>query len=473
MSEEFPVQLAGLPPGSHLAGYRIEAPLGAGGMAVVYLAHDEQLKRPVALKVFAPVTAPDQLTRRRFLDESRAAAAVDHEHIIPIYDAGQARGYLFIAMRLVRGGDLRGLLEREGALPPARAAGIVSQVASALDAAHGAGLVHRDVEPANILLATPAGEPDYVYLSDFGVSKQATRPITLTGTGQFLGTPDYAAPEQGRDVRLDGRADQYALACVAYHLLTGAPPFERESPTAVLMAQLSEPPPSVRVRRPELPEAVDQVLARALAKVPEKRYRSCREFADALRGALGRAAVPAGPPMVTSTDRVSADRPANRSWQTTQSGSVPAKGSSLLQPTPPSAGPSRPGRFAADWSRGVMRLGEYGMGDPGAGGRGPGGLQAGDVSQPEVRARQQPRAMRGCRWPTVLRLILLSSRRASPGISNALSPQTTRSSRPARRPVAASSASSFSYPPTPAPRGTWLRCSSGAAVRRRPGTWQA
>ena len=361
MSEEFPVQLAGLPPGSHLAGYRIEAPLGVGGMAVVYRAHDEQLMRPVALKVFAPVTAPDQLTRRRFLDESRAAAAVDHEHIIPIYDAGQARGYLFIAMRLVRGGDLRGLLEREGALPPARAAGIVSQVASALDAAHGAGLVHRDVKPANILLATPADEPDYVYLSDFGVSKQATRPMTLTGTGQFLGTPDYAAPEQGQDVRLDGRADQYALACVAYHLLTGAPPFERESPTAVLLAHLSEPPPSVRVRRPELPEAVDQVLARALAKVPEERYRSCREFADALRGALGRAAVPAGPPVVTSPDRVSASRPANRSWQTTQSGSVPAKGSSLLQPAP-GAGPSRSGRFAADWSRGVMRLGGYGMG---------------------------------------------------------------------------------------------------------------
>ncbi len=366
MSEQFPVQLARLPEGSRLAGYRIEAPLGAGGMAVVYRAHDERLKRPVALKVFAPIVAGDRSARQRFIDESCAAAAVDHEHIIPIYDAGEARGFLFIAMRLVRGGDLRGLLEREETLSPARTAGIVSQVASALDAAHGVGLVHRDVKPANILLAEPAGESDYVYLSDFGVSKQATRLMTLTGTGQFLGTPDYAAPEQGRNVPPDGRADQYALACVAYHLLTGAPPFERGGPSAVLMAHLSEPPPSVRARRPELPGAVDRVLARALAKVPEKRYESCREFADALRGALGlapgRTAVPAGPSTVASTDWVSAGPPVNRSWQATQPRSAPAKGSGLLQPAPPGAAPSRSKRLVADWSWSVMRLGAWGLG---------------------------------------------------------------------------------------------------------------
>jgi serine/threonine protein kinase len=366
LSEEFPVQLAGLSEGSRLARYRIEVPLGAGGMAVVYRAHDERLKRLVALKVFAPIAAGDRFARQRFINESRAAAAVDHEHIIPIYEADEARGFLFIAMRLVRGGDLRGLLEREGILSPARAAGIISQVASALDAAHGAGLVHRDVKPANILLAELAGESDYVYLSDFGVSKQATRLTTLTGTGQFLGTPDYAAPEQGRDVPLDGRADQYALACVAHHLLTGAPPFEREGPSAVLMAHLSEPPPSVRERRPELREAVDRVLARALAKVPEKRYGSCREFADALRGALGLvpgwAAVPAGPSTVASADWASAGQPANRSWQATQPGSAPAKGSTLLQPPPPGAVPSRPRRLAANWSWGVMRLGAWGLG---------------------------------------------------------------------------------------------------------------
>jgi serine/threonine protein kinase len=372
LSEDFPAYLAGLREGSLLAGYRLEAQLGAGAMALVFRAHDERLKRPVALKVFAPTTAADRAARRRFIAESRAAAAVDHPHIIPVYDADEVGGLLFIAMRLVRGGDLRGLLERQGVLPPARAAGIVSQVASALDAAHGAGLVHRDVKPANILLAEPAGEPDYVYLSDFGVSKQATRSTNLTGTGQFLGTPDYAAPEQGRNLPVDGRADQYALACVAYHLLTGTPPFEREGPWAVLMAHQSEPPPSVRARRPELPEAVDRVLARALAKVPEKRYGSCREFAGALRAALGltpgRAAVPAGPPTVASTDWASLDRPANRSrqatqaTQATQASSAPAKGSSLLlQPTPPGAGPSRPGRSATDRSRGVLRLGGWGL----------------------------------------------------------------------------------------------------------------
>ncbi len=366
MSEDFPVTLAGLSEGSLLAGYRIEAPLGAGGMAVVYRAYDERLKRPVALKVFAPVTAADGSARQRFIRESRAAAAVDHEHIIPIYDAGDARGLLFIAMRLVRGGDLRGLLEREGMLPSARAAGIVSQVASALDAAHGAGLVHRDVKPANILLTATAGESDYVYLSDFGVSKRAMSSTTLTGVGQFLGTPDYAAPEQGRNVPLDGRADQYALACVAFHLLTGAPPFEREGPAAVLMAHLSEPPPSARVRRPELNEAVDRVLARALAKVPEKRYGSCREFAGALLGALGlapgRTAVPTGPQTVPTTRRAPAGRPGNRSWQATQPRPVPAMGSSLLQPAPPGAAPSRSKRLVADRGRSIMRLGAWGLG---------------------------------------------------------------------------------------------------------------
>jgi serine/threonine-protein kinase len=365
LSEDFPVQLAGLRVGSLLAGYRLEARLGAGGMGVVFRAHDEKLKRPVALKIFAPATAADQAARRRFIYESRMAAAVDHPHIIPVYDADEVGGLLFIAMRLVRGGDLRGLLEREGVLSPTRAAGIVSQVASALDAAHGAGLVHRDVKPANILLAAPAGESDYVYLSDFGLSKDATRSTSLTGTGQFLGTPDYAAPEQGRSVDLDGHADQYALACVTYHLLTGAPPFQREGSLAVLMAHQAEPPPSARVRRPELPEAVDRVLVRALAKVPEKRYGSCGEFAGALRAALGlvpgRAVVPAGPPTVASTDWASADRPASRSRQVTQASSAPAKGSSLLQPAPSGAGLTRPGRSATHRSWGILRLGAWAL----------------------------------------------------------------------------------------------------------------
>ena len=360
LSEDFPVYLAGLREGSLLAGYRLEVPLGAGGMAVVFRAHDERLDRPVALKIFAPAVA-DKDTRQRFIHESRTAAAVDHPHIIPIYEAGEVRGFLFIAMRLVRGGDLCGLLKREGQLAPIRAAGIVSQVASALDAAHGAGLVHRDVKPGNILLAEPAGESDYVYLSDFGISKQAASSTNLTRTGQFLGTPDYAAPEQGGKIALDGRADQYALACVAYHLLTGAPPFEREGAWAVLMAHLSQPPPSVRERRPDLPETVDRVLSRALAKMPEDRYGSCCEFAAALRASLdlapARSAVPAGPPAVAGPDWASAEQPADHSRQAIWVGSVPAKGSSLLGPPPPGAVSSRPRRSAVGRSRGVLRLG--------------------------------------------------------------------------------------------------------------------
>ncbi len=287
LSEEFPAQLAGLRAGSLVAGYRLEAQVGAGGMAMVFRARDERLGRLVALKILAPALAADPTFRRRFIAESRAAAAVDDPHIIPIYEAGEANGALFIAMRFVRGGDLRLVLDREGALPPGRAAGFISPVASALDAAHRAGLVHRDVKPANVLVDARRDRPDHVYLSDFGVSKGAISSVSLTGAGQFLGTPDYSAPEQIQGRAVDGRTDQYALACVAYQLLTGERPFERDQGMAVLLAHLSQPAPSLSSRRPGLPGAADQVLARGLAKVPEKRYGSCGEFADALREALG------------------------------------------------------------------------------------------------------------------------------------------------------------------------------------------
>ena len=270
-----------------MAGYRLEAQLGAGGMAVVFRARDERLGRLVALKMLAPALAADPAFRRRFIAESRAAAVVDNPHIIPVFEAGESGGVLFIAMRFVAGGDLREVLDREGPLPPGRAAGFISPVASALDAAHRAGLVHRDVKPANILVDADADRPDHVYLSDFGVSKGAVSSVSLTGAGHFLGTPDYSAPEQIQGWAVDGRVDQYALACVAFQLLTGTAPFERDQGMAVLLAHLSEPPPPLSSRRPGLPAAADQVLARAMAKVPEKRYGSCREFADALRDALG------------------------------------------------------------------------------------------------------------------------------------------------------------------------------------------
>ena len=277
LSEEFRA-------GSLLAGYRLEAQIGAGGMAVVFRARDERLGRLVALKILAPGLAEDQEFRRRFIAESRAAAKVEDPHIIPIYEAGEADGVLFIAMRFVAGGDLRRVLEREGALAPGRAVEFISPVASALDAAHRAGLVHRDVKPANILVDASPDRPDHVYLSDFGVSKGAVSSASLTG--QFLGTPNYSAPEQIQCLAVDGRADQYALACVAYQLLTGEVPFERDQHMAVLYAHVSEPPPSLVARRPDLPSAADRVLARAMAKAPENRYGCCRDFADALREAL-------------------------------------------------------------------------------------------------------------------------------------------------------------------------------------------
>ena len=201
------------------------------------------------------------------------------------YEAGEAGGVLFIAMRFVPGGDLRGVLDREGPLPPDRAAGSSPRWPRRW-MPRTARTVHRDVKPANILVDALRTGRSRVS-SDFGVSKGAMSSVGLTGTGQFLGTPDYSAPEQIQGRAVDGRADQYALACVAFQLLTGALPFERDQGMAVLLAHLSEPPPSLVERRPDLPAAADQVLARALAKAPEKRYASCRDFADALREALG------------------------------------------------------------------------------------------------------------------------------------------------------------------------------------------
>jgi hypothetical protein len=263
--------------------------IGRGGMAVVYRARDVRLGRWVALKVLAGDLARDDAFRRRFIRESRAAAAVDHPNIIPIFDAGEAGGVLFIAMRYVGGQDVHSLLNRTGPLPPARAAGIVAQVASALDAAHACGLVHRDVKPANMLLGGLAedGSEDHTYLSDFGISKTSQATTNLTLTGQVLGTLNYLAPEQIEGRPVDGRADAYSLACAAFEMLAGAPPFRRDQSLAVMWAQLSAPPPALTSARPDLPPGVDQVMFRGLAKAPEERYPNCRAFAAALQEACG------------------------------------------------------------------------------------------------------------------------------------------------------------------------------------------
>ena len=195
MGEGLPGNTGGVPPpfasGSRVAGYRLEEEIGAGGMAVVFRAFDERLDRFVALKLLTPWLAADEDFRHRFLRESRAAAAVDDPHIIPVYEAGEASGVLFISMRYVSGGSVRDLLRREGPLPAARAAAVISPMASALDAAHAAGLVHRDVKPANMLLDSQPGRPDHVYLADFGLSKTGSPSVRLTRTGMFLGTVAY------------------------------------------------------------------------------------------------------------------------------------------------------------------------------------------------------------------------------------------------------------------------------------------
>jgi tRNA A-37 threonylcarbamoyl transferase component Bud32/streptogramin lyase len=272
--------------GTDLAGYRIESVLGRGGMGVVYLATDLRLKRRVALKLVAPELAADARFRERFLREAELAASLDHSHIVPVHAAGETDGQLWIAMRYVQGIDLRALLEREGPLEPARAVELCSQVGEALDAAHAHGLVHRDVKPANVLVTQEGGE-EHCYLSDFGLARSREAPAEAVGASHLSGTIDYTAPEQSAREPLDHRADVYSLGCVLFECLAGEPPFKRPRPVATLFAHASEPPPSLHQRRPELPQAIDPVIATALAKDPGERYETCGELCEAARDALG------------------------------------------------------------------------------------------------------------------------------------------------------------------------------------------
>src|SRR5215210_535630 len=271
--------------GTNIAGYRIERLLGRGGMGAVYLAEDTALGRKVALKLLSPELADNERFRERFLRESRLAASLDHPSVVPIYQAGEAEGVLYIAMRYVEGADLKALLA-EGPLEPARALMLCEQVAGALDAAHQRGLVHRDVKPANVLI----DEAGHAYLADFGLTKQTSSISGLTGTGELVGTVDYVAPEQVQGQQVGAAADQYALACLLYQSLTGEPPFQRESDVATLWAHVQDPAPPASERRPELPAALDAVLAKGLAKRPDERYGSCVAFTDAARRALAGAA---------------------------------------------------------------------------------------------------------------------------------------------------------------------------------------
>ncbi|ROP55128.1 serine/threonine-protein kinase [Streptomyces sp. PanSC9] len=283
--------------GRRVAGYLIESEVGRGGMAVVYRARDLRLDRTVALKLLAPELARNDTFRRRFTHESQVAAAIDHPHIVPVFEAGETDGVLYIAMRYVPGSDLRHLLDLRGPLPLADTVRISAQVASALDAAHEHGLVHRDVKPGNILIAagTDSDHPEHVYLTDFGLTKKSLSLTGFTSVGQFVGTLDYVAPEQISGRPVDGRCDVYGLACVVHEVLTGRPPFQREDDMALLWAHQYDDPPPPSGARPGLPSAVDTVFARALAKSPDARYDTCLDFVAALR-ATGTPAPVATPP---------------------------------------------------------------------------------------------------------------------------------------------------------------------------------
>jgi DNA-binding beta-propeller fold protein YncE/predicted Ser/Thr protein kinase len=350
--------------GSILGDFRIEGELGRGGMGVVYRATQVSLGRPVALKVIASGLADEEGFRERFVRESRLAASLDHPNVIPVYAAGEHDGVLYIAMRYVEGTDLRALIRRESRLDPLRAAGVTAQVASALDAAHERGLVHRDVKPANVLVAARGGG-EHVYLTDFGLTKRSASETSLTGAGEWVGTLDYVAPEQVRGDAVDARADIYALGCVLYELLTGRVPFPRENDLAKLWAHMSDDAPSALELAPDVPPGLAAVAQRAMAKDPADRFSEAgmmgrvalasvpggadtgaRARAAAAAALAGAPAAPAGgPTQAAPTRRARLSRLAGALGR-----GKPAAGGPALAPTAVADGPAarpRPARRAA------------------------------------------------------------------------------------------------------------------------------
>ena len=296
--------------GTSFAGYRVESVLGRGGMSVVYLAEHPRLKNMVALKLLAPTLAEDDLFRERLVRESRLAASLSHPNVIPVYDTGEEDGVLFVSMRFVAGQDLRALIRDGGPLSLADTASVISQAAAALDAAHAAGLVHRDVKPANILLEQGGEGPGHVYVADFGLTKHTDARSGATASG-VVGTVDYMAPEQIEGRQIDGRADVYALGCVLFECLVGHPPFKLDTDVAVLWAHIREDPPLPSDVKRSLPRAFDGIVDRALAKSPRDRYATCGELAADVRAAAGTRRRPA------RLQRVRVPRPrarARRRW---------------------------------------------------------------------------------------------------------------------------------------------------------------
>jgi YVTN family beta-propeller protein len=275
--------------GEEFAGYRLLSVLGRGGMSIVFRAENPRLGNVIALKVLDPELANNDVFRSRFLEESRIAASMNHPNVIPIHDTGSSDGLLYIAMRYVTGTDLRQMLKQRGPLPADETVFLLSQAARALDAAHRRGLVHRDVKPANLLIerGTDEGDPEHVYLTDFGITKHQDGVSGLTSGGALLGTIDYIAPEQVRGMSVLGMADQYSLGCVLYECLTGRLPYEKDFGTAIMWAHVEEPPIPATTARPGLPPGIDDVFSRVLAKLPGDRYDNCRAFISDAGQALG------------------------------------------------------------------------------------------------------------------------------------------------------------------------------------------
>jgi hypothetical protein len=295
----------GLDEGEVFAGYTIVRRLGSGGMGEVYLAQHPRLPRRDALKILPSDLTANLEFRQRFNREADLAASLYHEHIVGIHDRGEYEGQLWISMDYVEGTDAAQLLRSKypSGMPKAEVVEIISAVADALDHAHSRGLLHRDVKPANILLGpiSPASPRRRILLADFGIARELGEISGLTATNMLVGTTAYCAPEQLQGFDLDARADQYALGCTAFNLLTGSAPFHQSNPAVVISQHLSAPPPVLSERRPELAE-LDPVFAQAMAKKPDERYATCADFATALAGQP--ATVAAG--VVSPTDIIAA-----------------------------------------------------------------------------------------------------------------------------------------------------------------------
>ena len=286
--------------GRVVAGYRIEERIGRGGMGLVYRAEHLNLRRRAAIKIIAPDLAESEGFRERFTREARIAAALQHPNIVTVYDAGEVDGLLYLAMQYIEGNDLSAMLRRDRRLRPYRAIDVCRQVASALDAAHAMGLIHRDVKPANVLI-----EGRTAFLTDFGLTKRLDGTHTeLTKAGDVVGTIHYVAPEQIEGTRVSARSDVYSLGCLLFHCLSGQVPFARDTDVAVIYAHLSEDPPRLSVLRPELPEGLDAVMAKALDKSPDRRFPTCGDLINAARAVIDAA----GPLSDTSPPRTISER---------------------------------------------------------------------------------------------------------------------------------------------------------------------